>query len=244
MGIFTVNGHTVLRECRFCGKLIGSPCHKRHEDWCFKNPKNYKECKYCGIQIKSGKFCCKSHAASFNGSRRKHSKETKKKIAMGVVDNLQKKNPLKIYKIDPKEYYCIKCNIKLDLNRMYCDTCRKIVRKEYALQRVDILNLSYLKSELPIKEKIESIIGPVKKEKIGRKFVDFTNDNYLIEYTADPTRGAMEAIDRLNSITDDDRIKILITHISGIGPIRRKRCNNINILDISKFNEGVWIKGE
>ena len=103
-------------------------------------------------------------------------------------------------------------------------------------------NLCYRKDELPIKEKLEALTGrKFKKEGINNKFFDFTDDTYLIEYTTDHTKGLKEAIDRLSSV-QTKRVKILITNLSRLGPIRRKRCIDINLLDIKDIEKGIWLK--
>lgn len=103
-------------------------------------------------------------------------------------------------------------------------------------------NLCYRKDELPVKEKLETLTGrKFKKEGINNKFFDFTDDTYIIEYTTDHTRGLTEAIDRLSSI-QTSRMKVWITDINRIGPVRRKRCIDINFLDVKDFRKGLWLE--
>ena len=52
-------------ECQFCSKQIASTVIKRHEDTCYLNPKNIKNCEVCGkiiINYKENATC--SYACS------------------------------------------------------------------------------------------------------------------------------------------------------------------------------------
>ena len=80
-----------------------------------------------------------------------------------------------------------------------------------------------------------------RKEIIGRTIIDFANENYLIEHTKDWTKGVGEATDRLQSVKDDARRKVLITYVSRLGPVRLPRCEGLELLEVEDFEAGRWI---
>lgn len=52
---FTVRSNSIKKECKHCNKKIASCSLKRHEEWCYLNPKNLKTCPVCGKPIKNYK---------------------------------------------------------------------------------------------------------------------------------------------------------------------------------------------
>lgn len=80
--------------------------------------KKKRYCLECGKELKEGqkKFCSKSCAATYNNTRRKHSEETKLKIA----------NKLK------KEQHCIICDKTLNSNQQkYCsESCKNVAQND------------------------------------------------------------------------------------------------------------------
>ncbi|MCK9596767.1 hypothetical protein M0R19_06255 [Candidatus Pacearchaeota archaeon] len=101
-------------------------------------------------------------------------------------------------------------------------------------------NLSYRKDELPVKEKLEKIFNcEFRKERIKDRYIDFASSDYLIEYTANTSRGIYLAIRRLYyDCKEDKRQKILISHVHKIGKTYREFCKDIILLPISFLENG------
>ena len=100
-------------------------------------------------------------------------------------------------------------------------------------------NMNYRKDELPIKLILEKRFNTIFNKEFGNgRYFDFCDNNFVIEYTVDATKGASDAIDRLSTL-HDNRKKILITRSEKIGPKRYNRAlrGNIEILNVSDFRE-------
>jgi len=83
-------------------------------DFSYYKEKKKKYCLYCGKELKRGqkKFCCNSCAATYNNKGKKHSEETKLKIA---------KTLSKTGNIIKKEKYCLYCGKELKSGQhQYC----------------------------------------------------------------------------------------------------------------------------
>lgn len=71
------------------------------------------------------------------------------------------------------------------------------------------------------------------------QFVDFANESFIIEHTIDHRRGVSEAIERLNSVPDEDeRIRVLITKVERLGDTRLGRCAGIHLISLKAFHNG------
>ena len=75
-------------------------------DFSFYKEKKKRYCAFCGGELKKGqkKFCSSSCAAKYNNAGRKHSEETKEKIARTLS---------KTGEIQKKEVYCLSCGKEL-----------------------------------------------------------------------------------------------------------------------------------
>lgn len=88
-------------------------------------------------------------------------------------------------------------------------------------------NSVHRKDEKAVKDKIEMFFNTSEllPEKIGDNWFDFVNDEFIIEYTVNFTRGISLAISRFGNITDDKRKKILISHDISFGYKRKARLD-------------------
>jgi hypothetical protein len=100
-----------IRFCKYCNKKLFYSNLKQHEPSCYLNPINIKKCLECNNIIKTGnKFCSKSCSASYSNKRRKHSKETKRKISKSLKGQRNGNAELERYYIRQ-----MKCPIKLKI---------------------------------------------------------------------------------------------------------------------------------
>lgn len=83
-------------------------------DFSIYKEKRKKYCLHCGSVLTNGqkKFCSSSCAAKFNNKGRKHSEETKQKIAKSLSKNGE---------VEKKEKYCLFCGTELKVGqKKYC----------------------------------------------------------------------------------------------------------------------------
>ncbi len=102
-------------------------------------------------------------------------------------------------------------------------------------------DFSYLEIELPYKEKLEKMFNTkFRKERIGNRYCDFTNDEYVIELTTDSTNGVSKAINRLNDIKEKFRKTIILTDFKHLGKSRINKCQgDVYFWSLDKFNQGI-----
>lgn len=106
--------------------------------------------------------------------------------------------------------------------------------KENLLNGRFLANLTFREDEVPVKNKLEDLTKMIfNKEKINNSYIDFANEKYLIEHTIDGTRGLSEAINRLSSLKNEERIKIIISKLEKLGPKRRRE--GIIYIDVKDF---------
>ena len=108
-------------ECMHCKRKIALHSHRRHQDSCYLNPKNIRNCKRCGKPLKNDqmKYCSHSCSALVISTGRKLSEEHKRKIGLGVKNSEWVKNlTLKTYII-----VCDYCGKEFETdrkNRKFC----------------------------------------------------------------------------------------------------------------------------
>ena len=198
-----------------------------------------KECKRCGTSFeierlidKSNKVVIDPHENSYctrscANSGRINTEETAQKRSATLKETLKRIG----YTKPIVEKSCLYCGSIFQTNttkKYCCVLCNNRANNEK-------LNLVYRKDEIPIKNRIESLLQvPVAKEHIQGFYIDFASSNYLIEYTTDATCGVQDAIRRFSNI-NDSRKQILITHIKHIGSNRRARIPKVQLVDIAEF---------
>jgi hypothetical protein len=110
-------------------------------------------------------------------------------------------------------------------------------------------NSVHRKNEAAIKNDIERFFdtSELLPQKINNHWFDFVNDEFVIEYTIDITKGISLAISRFDNIIDDNRKKILISPEKWFGPYRRSLLNATGAtfipIDMIKRNVGSNLPG-
>ncbi len=101
-------------------------------------------------------------------------------------------------------------------------------------------SLAYRKDEVSARDTVQRVSGKaVKKEFVCGHYMDLCCSDFIAEHTIDVTHGVSDAIRRFADVTDS-RQKILISHLAGIGKVRRARCKDVILLDIADLNAGKW----
>lgn len=73
----------------------------------------------------------------------------------------------------------------------------------------EIGSLTYRQDEIPTKKKLEKLYGTTfEKTKVGNRYIDFGNEELLIEHTTDKTKGLSDLIARFEDVQADTRTKI------------------------------------
>jgi len=161
----------------------------------------------------TGKFCCQSHAASYNN--RKHPKRIKRKE------------------------WCSGCRLPIEPHRKWCDKCLPKVFGDNATRLhathpeiPEKLNLAYRKDELEIKAILERKYHTVfHKEKVGGRYVDFADHSTLIEYTKDGGHGLHDVIARFADVkkSGDKRKRIAFVDTRLLGRLRSARLQDLAV---------------
>lgn len=206
-------------NCRYCNKEISYSSLKRHEVSCYLNPLNIKKCPTCGkiIKIKENKYCSSRCAALKTTPGRKHNIETKRKISKSLNGD----------GITTEEKVCLKCGVNTINGRLYCDKCLPIICGENS--NWDKASLSNVLYEEKLSLILEQFYGKLTKEKINGIFPDFCNEQYIIDFTFDHTKGTNDLIKRFQKIQNDSRKKIAYIPNKGTGIIRRNKLLKMNI---------------
>ena len=116
-------------ECMYCKRKIALHSLGRHQDTCYLNPKNIRNCKRCGKILKNEqtKYCSRSCGALTTAPGRKHSEETKRKISLGIKNSEYVKNLTQT----TYTYVCQYCDKEFESNqkkkRKFCS--RSCTRK-------------------------------------------------------------------------------------------------------------------
>jgi predicted nucleic acid-binding Zn ribbon protein len=190
---------------------------KKHLETCYMNPDNIRLCPVCNEPIKSkeNKYCSSSCAAKISNLGRKYSKETRIKISKSLGgDGLKDKK-------------CLRCDVDTINGRLYCDICLPIVLGENS--NTDKANLSNVQYEENLSKILEQFYGKLRKEKINNIFPDFCNEEYIIDFTFDHTKGTNDLIKRFQKIQNDSRKKIAYIPNKNIGEFRRNKLIKINV---------------
>lgn len=149
------------------------------------------------------------------------------------TEEMKEKKRIKLTKIRDKKI-CKFCGTEFIPNTNKQSVCSVGCTSGLNLHKA---NLTYRKDEIPIKERMEFLLNQTfKKEEINGFYIDFSSNNYLIEYTKDNTHGVSDAIKRFSTITDD-RIKIIISNLNGIGTLRKEKVKNVVFIDLKDFDE-------
>ncbi len=177
---------------------------------------NMNKCKKCGTQTINPKFCSRSCSASYNTKGRKHLTSTRRKISKALGGS----------GILIEETFCPKCG-KQGIQGKVCRNCIDYSIFKNNFPEAAILSYcGYEKELLPL---LEQKYGKLRKEKIEGRYFDFCNDDIIIEFTFDNTSGVTLAIRRFSQLTVDKRQRILFMPDNGIGNIRMRRINDLNI---------------
>jgi hypothetical protein len=97
--------------------------------------------------------------------------------------------------------------------------------------------LNFCRYEEKIKPELEKIYGELFRENINGIAIDFSNTQFLIEFTVDHTAGVSKIINRFSNI-NDNRVKIAYVPFKiGLG---RKRLSKLKELNVEVFDSLVF----
>ena len=157
-------------------------------------------CEKCGkiplVYYGTGRFCCQSCANS-----KVHSQETKAKIGKGVVDHLILNNKNIRVKKENEEY---------EYKKNRCPVCNKEISRgsKHCVDHMDHNSsgnnggLYYTKYERLLKPILEEEYGPLGRVLINNRAFDFSNSEYIIEFTFDFGAGTSSAINAFQKLKE------------------------------------------
>jgi len=211
------NPANIKKYCKYCNKEISYSGLKRHEETCYLNPNNLRLCSNCNepIKKKENQYCSSRCAALVTTPGRKHTLKTKIKISKSLGGN------------GLKDKKCLKCGVDTINGRLYCDICLPIILGENSnYDKANLVNAHY---EENLSKILEQFYGKLSKEKINNVFPDFCNEEYIIDFTFDHTKGTSDLIERFKKIQNDPREKIAYIPNKNTGSFRRNKLFKMNI---------------
>jgi len=205
-------------ECKYCNNYFAYSGMKKHQETCYLNPINIRLCPQCNepIKAKENTYCSSRCYALQSVPGRKHTIETKRKISKSLNGK----------GIASEEKTCLKCGVNTISGRLYCDDCLPIILGENSNWEKANLSFSYYENELSLV--LEQFYGKLNKEKINGIFPDFCNEEYIIDFTFDSTKGTNDLIKRFEKIKDS-RKKIAYIPNNNVSKARKEKLIRMGI---------------
>lgn len=95
---------------------------------------------------------------------------------------------------------------------------------------IDARHLVHEKCELQALEQLEeSFDSSFEKEKIGGRYFDFVNEDYVIEHSTDYGKGITLIYERFKAIQKDNRVKLAFINMKHFGEKRKNRFREVGV---------------